>query len=160
MRHLRNIFNLGIKELRSLLGDKAMLALIVFSFTVSVYSSATVTPGSLNLAPIAIADMDQSQLSNRIVNSFYRPWFLPPEMIQNHRRQRQSCRTRFATLAGVFNHHPTKGAVAINPRFTKEFCDIFIPSSAIKAQPELDAFFRETRHSLDYLFAPFNSDRK
>ena len=59
MRHLRNIFNLGIKELRSLLGDKAMLTLIVFSFTVSVYSSATVTPGSLNLAPIAIADMDQ-----------------------------------------------------------------------------------------------------
>lgn len=57
MRHLRNIFNLGIKELRSLLGDKAMLTLIVFSFTVSVYSSATVTPGSLNLAPIAIADM-------------------------------------------------------------------------------------------------------
>lgn len=48
MRHLRNIFNLGIKELRSLLGDKAMLTLIVFSFTVSVYSSATVTPGSLN----------------------------------------------------------------------------------------------------------------
>ena len=46
MRHLRNIFNLGIKELRSLLGDKAMLTLIVFSFTVSVYSSATVTPGS------------------------------------------------------------------------------------------------------------------
>ena len=81
MRQLRNIFNLGIKELRSLLGDKAMLTLIVFSFTVSVYSSATVTPGSLNLAPIAIADMDQSQLSNRIVNSFYRPWFLPPEMI-------------------------------------------------------------------------------
>ena len=38
MRGLRNIYNLGIKELRSLLGDKAMLALIVFAFTVSVYS--------------------------------------------------------------------------------------------------------------------------
>lgn len=81
MRRLRNIYNLGIKELRSLLGDKAMLTLIVFAFTVSVYSSATVLPGSLHLAPIAIADMDQSQLSNRIVNSFYRPWFLAPEMI-------------------------------------------------------------------------------
>ncbi len=80
MRHLRNIFDLGIKELRSLLGDKAMLTLIVFSFTVSVYSSATVTQ-NVNLARIAVADMDQSQLSNRIVNSFYRPWFLPPEMI-------------------------------------------------------------------------------
>lgn len=81
MHGLRNIYNLGVKELRSLLGDKAMLALIVFAFTISVYSSATVLPGSLHLAPIAIADMDQSQLSNRIVNSFYRPWFLPPEMI-------------------------------------------------------------------------------
>ncbi len=43
---------------------------------------------------------------------------------------------------------------------TKEFCDIFIPASAIKAQPELDTFFRETRYSLDYMFAPFNSGRK
>lgn len=81
MRSLYNIFNLGIKELRTLFGDKALLALIVFSFTLSVYSSATVTPGSLNKAPIAIADQDQSQLSNRIVNSFYAPYFLPPAMI-------------------------------------------------------------------------------
>ena len=67
MRGLRNIYNLGVKELRSLLGDKAMLALIVFAFTVSVYSSATVMPGSLHLAPIAVADMDKSQLSSRIL---------------------------------------------------------------------------------------------
>jgi hypothetical protein len=39
MRGLRNIYNLGVKELRSLLGDKAMLALIVFAFTVSVLLS-------------------------------------------------------------------------------------------------------------------------
>lgn len=81
MRGLRNIYNLGVKELRSLLGDKAMLALIVFAFTVSVYSSATVMPGSLHLAPIAVADMDKSQLSSRIINAFYRPWFLEPELI-------------------------------------------------------------------------------
>ena len=79
MRGLRNIYNLGVKELRSLLGDKAMLlALIVFAFTVSVYSSATVMPGSLHLAPIAVADIDKSQLSSRIINAFYRPWFLEP----------------------------------------------------------------------------------
>jgi ABC-2 type transport system permease protein len=81
MRGLRNIYNLGVKELRSLLGDKAMLTLILFAFTVSVYSSATVMPGSLHLAPVAIADMDKSQLSSRIINGFYRPWFLPPELI-------------------------------------------------------------------------------
>ena len=70
MRHLRNIFNLGIKELRSLLGDKAMLTLIVFSFTVSVYSSATVTPGSLNLAPIANRSYRTGSLTASIARGF------------------------------------------------------------------------------------------
>ncbi len=78
MRTLKNITYLGMKELRSLMRDKAMLALIVFAFTVSIYSSATVTSGSLHLAPIAIADQDRSQLSERIINSFYEPYFLPP----------------------------------------------------------------------------------
>lgn len=78
MRTLKNIIYLGMKELRSLMRDKAMLTLIVFAFTVSIYSSATVTSGSLHLAPIAIADQDRSQLSERIINSFYEPYFLPP----------------------------------------------------------------------------------
>lgn len=78
MRTLKNIIYLGMKELRSLMRDKAMLALIVFAFTVSIYSSATVTSGSLHLAPIAIADQDRSQLSERIINSFYEPYFLVP----------------------------------------------------------------------------------
>lgn len=42
MRSLANIFNLGIKEFRSLGRDYAMLALIVWAFTLGVYSSATV----------------------------------------------------------------------------------------------------------------------
>ncbi|EMD1715569.1 ABC transporter permease [Providencia stuartii] len=78
MRKLQNIFYLGVKELRSLGRDKAMMALIVFAFTVSIYSSATVTPGSLHHAPIAVADQDKSQLSNRIINSFYAPYFKTP----------------------------------------------------------------------------------
>ena len=78
IRTLQNIFNLGMKELRSLSRDKAMLGLIIFAFTVSIYSSATVTPGSLHNAPIAIADQDKSQLSTRIVNSFYAPFFQMP----------------------------------------------------------------------------------
>lgn len=76
MRGLRNIYNLGVKELRSLLGDKAMLALIVFAFTVSVYSSATVMPGSLHLAPIAVADMDKSSSPHALLTLFTVPGFL------------------------------------------------------------------------------------
>ncbi|WP_169337396.1 ABC transporter permease [Providencia sneebia] len=78
MRNIQNIFNLGVKELRSLGRDNAMIALIIFAFTVSIYSSATVTSGSLHNAPIAIVDQDRSQLSSRIINSFYQPYFNTP----------------------------------------------------------------------------------
>lgn len=81
---IKNIFNLGIKELRSLARDKAMVILIIFAFTVSIYSSATAVPGSLHNAPVAIADQDQSQLSNRIINSLYPPYFKKPAMISSY----------------------------------------------------------------------------
>ncbi len=76
-----NILHLGIKELRSLSRDPIMLALIVYAFTLSVYSAATAMPESLHKAPIAIVDEDQSHLSNRIVAAFYPPYFIPPAMI-------------------------------------------------------------------------------
>lgn len=66
MNKLANIFNLGIKEFRSLGRDYAMLILIAWAFTLGVYSSATGVPETLHHAPIAIVDEDQSQLSSRI----------------------------------------------------------------------------------------------
>jgi ABC-2 type transport system permease protein len=78
---LGNILHLGIKELRSLVRDPMMLVLIVYVFTVGVYSAATAMPETLNKAPIAIVDEDQSPLSNRIVSAFYPPHFTPPAMI-------------------------------------------------------------------------------
>ena len=53
-QHLCNIYRLGIKELWSLLRDPAMLLLIVYVFTASVYTGATAMPESLRNAPIAI----------------------------------------------------------------------------------------------------------
>jgi ABC-2 type transport system permease protein len=76
-----NIFNLGIKELRSLARDPIMLALIGFAFTASVYMAATAMPETLNKAPIAIVDEDQSALSTRIAGAFYPPYFSPPAFI-------------------------------------------------------------------------------
>jgi ABC-2 type transport system permease protein len=76
-----NILHLGIKELRSLLRDPILLGLMVFSFTVNVYSFATAVPDTLNKAPIGIVDQDRSQLSTRIVDAFYPPLFLPPALI-------------------------------------------------------------------------------
>ncbi len=76
-----NIFNLGIKELRSLARDPMMLALIAYSFTFAIYSAATAMPETLNKAPIAIVDEDRSPLSARIAGAFYPPYFAPPETI-------------------------------------------------------------------------------
>jgi ABC-2 type transport system permease protein len=76
-----NILHLGVKELRSLIRDPVMLVLIVYAFTLGVYSAATATPEVLNKAPIAIVDEDRSPLSERIVSAFYPPYFLPPAMI-------------------------------------------------------------------------------
>jgi len=81
MKKLANIFNLGIKEFRSLGRDYAMLILIAWAFTLGVYSSATGVPETLHHAPVAVVDEDQSQLSSRIVNAFQAPYFRTPEMI-------------------------------------------------------------------------------
>ena len=78
---LANIGYLGIKELRSLQRDPILLLLILYSFTVSVYSAATALPESLHLAPVAIADEDHSQLSTRIDEAFLPPRFKVPTMI-------------------------------------------------------------------------------
>jgi hypothetical protein len=76
-----NILHLGVKELRSLARDPIMLFLIVYSFTVAVYSAATAMPESLTKAAIAIVDEDRSALSARITGAFFPPYFLPPVMI-------------------------------------------------------------------------------
>lgn len=76
-----NIFHLGVKELRSLARDPIMLVLIVYAFTLSIYTGATAIPETLNKAPIAIVDEDRSHLSARITSAFYPPYFLPPELI-------------------------------------------------------------------------------
>lgn len=76
-----NILHLGIKELRSLWREPILLFLIVYVFTVSVYTGATAQPETLNNAPIAIVDEDRSALSARIVDAFYPPYFLPPVLI-------------------------------------------------------------------------------
>ena len=78
---LANVISLGIKELRSLGRDPFMLGLIVYSFTLAIYSSATAVPETLNNAPIAIVDEDHSPLSERISGAFYPPTFSRPVFI-------------------------------------------------------------------------------
>ena len=80
-RRLVNIFLLGVKELYSLWQDKIMLFLIIYSFTFAIYLKATSSSTELHKVPIAFVDEDRSTLSMRIMDAFYRPRFLPPDLI-------------------------------------------------------------------------------
>lgn len=76
-----NIFWLGSKELRSVLGDVVMLILIVWIFSVQIYARSTAISESVNNASIAIVDEDRSTLSRAIANALYPPYFKQPELI-------------------------------------------------------------------------------
>lgn len=83
MRTWANIFWLGTKELRSVLGDTLMLGLIIFSFSFSIYSQATSISETVNNASAAIVDEDRSALSRAIANALYPPYFKTPELISS-----------------------------------------------------------------------------
>ncbi len=76
-----NVLQLGIKELRGLGRDVAMIVLIVYAFTLSVYSASTAIPETLNHAAIAVVDEDRSPLSGRITTAFAPPYFVVPRLI-------------------------------------------------------------------------------
>jgi ABC-2 type transport system permease protein len=80
-RSLLNIYRLGIKELQSLWHDRIMMILILYTFSVAIYLGATATSSELNKVPVAFVDEDRSALSARIIGAFYKPRFLPPEVI-------------------------------------------------------------------------------
>ncbi|GLK83399.1 ABC transporter permease [Ancylobacter defluvii] len=84
-----NIFQLGIKELRGLARDPMLLVLIVYSFTVSIYTASSAMPETLNRAAIAIVDEDQSPVSSRLIAAFYPPYFAVPKLISQYEMDRR-----------------------------------------------------------------------
>lgn len=81
MRSLANIFWLGTKELRSFAHDFVLLGLIIYSFSLMIYSVASSTAQEVHNAALAIVDEDRSQLSQAIGQVFLPPYFKPPQEI-------------------------------------------------------------------------------
>lgn len=76
-----NIFWLGTKELRSMLNDRVMVILILYSFTLAIYSQAKATSETVNNASVAIVDEDHSAISRAIATALYPPYFKLPVLI-------------------------------------------------------------------------------
>ncbi|WP_245428674.1 ABC transporter permease, partial [Rhodoplanes elegans] len=76
-RHLANIWRLTIKELRSIRADPVMLILVVYAFSINVYTVATGASVEANNLAVAIVDEDRSALSRRIADGLTPPLFRP-----------------------------------------------------------------------------------
>ena len=101
MASAANVFHLGVKELRSLWHDTAMLLLMVFAFTASIYTAATGIPETLLRAPLAIVDEDHSPLSARIHEAFGAPYFLPPPLISQAEVDRELDAGRYTFVLDI-----------------------------------------------------------
>ncbi|MBQ9501938.1 MAG: ABC transporter permease [Lentisphaeria bacterium] len=77
MQTIKNIYQLGVKELISLCRDWLMIALIVYCFTFAVVTASRAQPDSISRATIAVVDEDNSQLSGTLGDAFIPPMFMP-----------------------------------------------------------------------------------
>ena len=71
-----NILWLGLKELRGLTADPVLLLLVLFVFTVAVFSISQVK-FEVEGTPIAVVDEDHSELSRRIASALLVPYLAP-----------------------------------------------------------------------------------
>lgn len=78
MRTLGNIFRLGVKELHSLRHDPVMVFLILYTFTVAIYTVAHGVKTEVSNASVGIVDEDQSNLSRTLVAALLKPYFKEP----------------------------------------------------------------------------------
>ena len=78
---IKNIFQLGKKEILSLCRDGLLMALIVYSFSAALIVSYNASTDFADAA-IAVVDEDQSQLTQRVTDAFLPPLFLPVDIIQ------------------------------------------------------------------------------
>ena len=112
MRHVRHIFQLGIKELLSLARDPVLLFLIAYSFTFSVYTPSKSAVMDVVNASIAVVDEDHSPASRRIRDSLLPPLFLPPVQIPFSSMNRALDEGRYTFVIDIppkFQHDLTKG---------------------------------------------------
>ncbi|QSA95791.1 ABC transporter permease [Methylococcus sp. EFPC2] len=98
---LRTIFHLGLKELRALRHDLAMLVLIVYGFTVMIYVPARNGMLELRNATVAVVDEDRSQLAARLTDALRPPFFRPPVHLDDRRMSEALDRGRFSFVLDI-----------------------------------------------------------
>ncbi|MBV8525215.1 MAG: ABC transporter permease, partial [Acetobacteraceae bacterium] len=73
LTHLENIFYLTIKELRSIRADYILLVLVLYTYTIAVYTVAIGVSTNPQDLTVGIVDEDHSNLSRQFVDVLNRP---------------------------------------------------------------------------------------
>ncbi|NEN75430.1 ABC transporter permease [Pelistega sp. NLN82] len=81
-RWVKNVVYLSAKELRSLLSDPVLIVLIVYMFSLALYTVATSITTEVKNASIAVVDHDHSALSYRLQQSLLLPNFKKVDRIK------------------------------------------------------------------------------
>ena len=81
LTHIVNVYRLVIKELRSIRADPMMLVLVVYTFTVAVYTVATGASTEATDLTVGVVDEDNSDLSHRLLDALNPPLFKRPVLI-------------------------------------------------------------------------------
>jgi ABC-2 type transport system permease protein len=79
---LSRILRLGIKELYSLKADPVMMVLILYAFTLAIYTVSTGAKSEVENASVAVVDEDRSMLSARLRDGLMQPFFQTPALIE------------------------------------------------------------------------------
>jgi ABC-2 type transport system permease protein len=75
LTHLVNIYRLALKELRSIRADPMMLVLVIYTFSVAVYTVATGASTEAKDLTVGVVDEDRSDLSRTLLNALNPPLF-------------------------------------------------------------------------------------
>ena len=101
---LRNVGRLSVKELRSLFGDMPLMALILFAFSVAIYSTAKGVKAEVANASVAVIDGDHSVLSRRLRDAIRAPYFKPPVEIDRNDVDKALDRGEFIFILDIPPH--------------------------------------------------------
>ncbi len=109
------VFWLATKEVRSILSDRVLIVLVVYTFTLSVISMAQNTAQEVHNAAIAIADEDHSALSRAIAQAFLPPRFKPAQAIRPSEIERFLDLARYTFVVEVPPHFQRDVAAGRSP---------------------------------------------
>ena len=73
--HVANVYRLVVKELRSIRADPIMLILVLYAFSLAVYTVSTGASTEAKDLTIGVVDEDRSDLSRQLFSAFHPPLF-------------------------------------------------------------------------------------